>query len=427
MKFNPFFYVSILLFLRLPKNKNEIMKKALLLILLLPIISCNTKEANRTLQQGIYRATLDVKDDEVLPFNFEVKADGTINLFNAEEIIEGNSVTYRNDSVFVNFPVFEGYIAATLEGNNLKGEYIKESLERVVPFYAEFDNKIRFESTTEPTINLSGVWETLFAEVDGSTFIAKGIFKQEGNKVTGTIRTTTGDYRFLEGVINGNDVKFSAFDGAHAFLFAATATDSSLQGVFYSGNHYKATFRAIRNPEYELPHEDTLTFLKEGYDALTFSFPDAKGTMVSLEDEQFKDKVVIVQLMGTWCPNCLEESQYYKTFIDANTDKEIAFVSLAFEYAKTQEKAFEGIKRLQNRLGLEYPILLAQYGTSDKQKAQEKLPMLNHVLSYPTTIFIDKQGKVRKTHTGFNGAATGDKFTSFKKEFTEFVEGLLGE
>jgi thiol-disulfide isomerase/thioredoxin len=131
--------------------------------------------------------------------------------------------------------------------------------------------------------------------------------------------------------------------------------------------------------------------------------------------------------MGTWCPNCLDESKYYTKFFAANKDKDFEIVALAFEYAKTPEKAFKSISRLREKLNIEYPILLAQYGTSDKAKAQEKLPMLNHVLSYPTSIFIDKTGKVRKIHTGFNGPATGDKYTEFKAEFEVFVGELLAE
>ena len=100
---------------------------------------------------------------------------------------------------------------------------------------------------------------------------------------------------------------------------------------------------------------------------------------------------------------------------------------MAFEYAKTEKIAFNKIKRLQEKIGINYPILLAQYGSSDKRKAQEKLPMLNHVLSYPTSIFIDKEGKVRKIHTGFNGPATGENFVEFKKEFKAFIKELLEE
>ena len=131
--------------------------------------------------------------------------------------------------------------------------------------------------------------------------------------------------------------------------------------------------------------------------------------------------------MGTWCPNCLDESKYYTQFYKANQDKDFEIVALAFEYAKTKEKALQGIKRLQKRLSIDYPILLAQFGSSDKGEANEKLPMLNHVMSYPTSIFIDKQGKVRKIHTGFNGPATGQKYIDFRKDFEDFVALLLSE
>ena len=95
--------------------------------------------------------------------------------------------------------------------------------------------------------------------------------------------------------------------------------------------------------------------------------------------------------------------------------------------AKTPNQAFDRIQRLKDRIGIEYPIALAQFGSSNKTKAQQKLPMLNHVLSYPTSIFVDKKGDVRKIHTGFNGPATGQKYLDFKKEFESFIDLLLKE
>ena len=316
-----------------------------------------------------------------------------------------------------------------LKKNELKGEFIKESLDRIVPFQAQFGVDTRFDvGSTEVRANVSGIWETVFSpNNEDDRYIAKGIFDQEGNRVTGTFRTTTGDYRYLEGVLEGNTMKLSTFDGAHAFLFTAEVTDSTMNGKFYSGNHWEEPFTAQRNETYELPDANDLTFLKEGYDSFAFNFPNSEGEMVSLNDAQFQNKVVIVQIMGTWCPNCLDESRFYSEFYDNNAEKDIEFVALAFEYAKSEEKAFNSVKRLKNDVGIQYPILLAQYGTSSKTKAQEKLPMLNHVLSYPTSIFIDKEGKVRKIHTGFNGPATGEKYIEFKSEFTAFVDQLLAE
>ncbi|WP_299107784.1 peroxiredoxin [uncultured Winogradskyella sp.] len=408
------------------------MRHVIACLILLVCYSCKEESKQETVKQqlktGTYRAVLELQDTEALPFNFEVISATELKIFNAEEIIDVDEVTYRNDSIFVNFPVFEGYVAATFNGDNLKGRFIKESLDRVVPFSAEFDNTTRFNTKSESTQNVTGIWETVFSkDIAEDEYVAKGIFKQEGAKVTGTFRTTTGDYRYLEGAMDGNTMKLSTFDGAHAFLFTAQVTDSTMEGTFYSGNHWKEPFVAKRNEAFELPSANDLTFLKEGYDVLDFTFPNTSDELVSIKDDRFKDKVVVVQIMGTWCPNCLDESKYYAEFYKNNKDKDIEFVALAFEYAKTKEEAFSRIDRLQSKVGINYPVLLAQYGTSDKAKAQEKLPMLNHVLSYPTSIFIDRKGKVRKIHTGFNGPATGDKYTEFREEFEEFVDLLLNE
>ena len=402
------------------------MKKILLLTAVL-ISSCQNQPSQEFLNFGDYRAELQISDTETLPFTFKVKDANNLTVFNAEEQIEVNEIEYRNDSVFIQMPVFEALLAAEIKNGILTGNFIVEGKGRTVPFTAK-KSDTRFDVEAKAEANISGNWETVFSpESEVDKYIAKGVFKQNGNQVIGTFLTETGDYRFLEGIVNGNELKLSTFDGAHAFLFTGKVTDSTISGTFYSGSHWKEPFTAKRNDSYQLPSADALTYLNEGYDSLAFTFPDANENMISLTDERFKNKVVLVQIMGTWCPNCLDESKYYAEFYKANKDKGLEIVALAFEYAKTNEKAFTSIKRLKDRIGIEYPILLAQTGTTSKKKAQEKLPMLNHVLSYPTTVFVDKKGTVRKIHTGFNGPATGEQFVEFKEGFTEFVGLLLEE
>ena len=149
--------------------------------------------------------------------------------------------------------------------------------------------------------------------------------------------------------------------------------------------------------------------------------------MVSLEDERFNNKVVIVQLMGTWCPNCLDESKFLTSFYESYRSKGLEIVALTFEYVKTVEKANANLDRLKANLNIAYPLLLAQYGSTDKDLAQEKLPMLNKVWSYPTTIILDRNHQVKKIHTGYNGPATGQVYTDFVEEFTAFIDTLLAE
>jgi thiol-disulfide isomerase/thioredoxin len=403
------------------------MKKLILLVVAVAWLSCG--EEIKTPKPGKWMAVLEVQDNKVLPFIFEWNTDNSITIFNAEERITINDIMFKEDSITIAHPIFEGVFKGVFSEEKITGDFIKPSLNRVVPFIMLQGDFDRFDVNSTASDDVTGSWEMVFsAHSEEDRYIAKGIFtRTANNKVTGTIRTTTGDYRYLEGVVDGTTLKLSTFDMGHAFLFEAEIKDNLLYGFFYSGNHWKEPFSARRNDSYELPDANSLTQLNEGYDKFYFSFPDTEGNVISSSDERYIDKVLVVQIMGTWCPNCLEETQYYTEYLKRNPSPDLEFVALAFEYANTEEKAINGIDRLKEVVGVPYPILLAQYGSSSKQEANEKLPMLNHVLSYPTTIFIDRTGEVRKIHTGYNGKATREKHTQFTTDFENFLSQLLKE
>lgn len=403
------------------------MKCLFIILSALALVSCH-KDYSKKMRQGHWLGQLQVNANEELPFNFEVTSNNSLKILNAEDVILVDEIDYKNDSVFIKMPVFEGYFAVKLTKEGMTGHFINKTMNTNIPFKAMYNSKTRFKTSQLPQRDITGSWEVVFSpKPDEESYVAKGVFKQIGEKVTGTFRTKTGDYRYLEGVIDGSQLKLSTFDGAHAYLFLATVSDSTLNGVFYSGNTWEASFEAKRNANFKLPDAHTLTTFNKDYERLEFTFPDENGELVSLQDEQFAAKVVVLQLMGTWCPNCLDESRFFSEYSKSNSEKDVQFVALAFENAKTDSLAFVGIKRLKDRLGIEYPILLAQNGTSDKAEAQKKLPMLNEVVSYPTTVFIDKTGEVRKIHTGFNGPATGEKYVAFKAEFSAYIDELLAE
>lgn len=396
--------------------------------LFLLLASCKNNKTPE-LKEGQWLAEIEVSNGQRLPFEFTLSksmdSGYVMKVFNAEEVITIDEFEFNGDSIDIRMPIFEGHISGTFTDEQITGQFLEESKGRSVPFKATYGFSERFKTSKDAQVNISGIWETYFNVNTEGEYPAKGIFMQNGNKVKGTFRTNTGDYRYLDGVVTGDSLKLSAFDGSHVFLFLAQVTDSTLNGTFYSGEHTVQEFMGARNEAFELPDSNSLTYLREGYDRFNFSFPNTEGVEVSLDDPMFKNKTVLVQIMGTWCPNCLDETRFYVDYIKNNPELDVQFVGLAFEYAKTEEKAFEGIQRLKEREEVPYPILLAQYGTSNKQKANEKLPMLNHILSYPTTIYIDKNGDVRKIHTGFNGPATGDKFVEFKKEFNKTIQELV--
>ena len=406
------------------------MKKIILLLTVLFLFSCENQPATHQLEEGNWRLVLDLGSGKQLPVNVIINKDQSITIKNATEEIVVTEVSIKQDSIFIQPPVFEGVFKGKFETKNLiTGVHIKPSLDRVVPFKMLANKAARFENvSSKPVVkNITGSYETVFSpNNDADRYIAKGVFTQTGNQVTGTFETTTGDYRFLEGIVTNDSLKLSTFDGAHAFLFEAAITDSTIIGDFYSGNHWKEPFEARLNNDYELPDAKELTYLKDGYDTIDFSFKNVDGEVISVNDTEFQNQVVIVQLLGTWCPNCLEETRFYQQYLNQQKTG-VKFIGLAFEYARSEKAAMNSIQRLIKSEDITYPILLAQYGTTDKETANEKLPMLNHVLSYPTSIYIDKKGKVRRIHTGYNGLATGSKHERFQQEFYSFMEDLLAE
>mgnify|MGYP000300702865 CR=1 FL=1 len=412
------------------------MKKIVFGLAILVLWSCKKDGSqvelikNKDFKTGSYRASLKVKDQKELPFVFNVHNAKRLTIFNAEEKITVNDITVVGDSVHIKMPVFDANLDAKIDDKgNLKGYYSKGPKYIKVPFEAIYDVHFRYPTTAQTHQPIKGNWEVTFSPDTENSYKAKGVFKDEpNNKVTGTFLTETGDYRFLEGALDGSQLNLSCFDGAHAFLFdGEVKNDSITSGMFYSGNHYSEPWVAVRNDNFELTDPNTLTYLKEGFDEIEFTFPDLSGKSVSLNDDRFKNKAVIIQIMGSWCPNCLDESKYLSQFYRDNKNDNFEIVALAFENAKTIEKVTANLNRLKERIGIDYPILIAQIGSASKKLAAEKLPMLNHVLSYPTTIFIDKKGRVRKIHTGFSGPATGDKYEKFKHEFERFVEMLSNE
>lgn len=369
-----------------------------------------------------------------LPFTFDLVYDNPekihINIFNGEEVIKVEDITFGwnrengNDTIVIDFPHYDSYITAIFEEDVIEGKYIVKTKENYsIPFLARYGEGHRFSTLKKtPVMDVSGKWKVTFDIDSEEPYDAIGEFKQNGNQLSGTFITETGDYRYLDGTVQADKLYLSCFDGSHAFLFEAKIMeDKSMLGSFRSGSHYTTTFAAKKDAEFELGDPNKLTFLKEGFDKLAFSFPNGKGGETSLEDDAFKGKYKIVQILGTWCPNCADETAFLTEYFKENPRENIEIIGLAFEKHKEEAKAFKAIETFKKRFGVNYPVLWA--GPSSKKLAAEQLPMLNKVISYPTMIFLDKDNQVLKIHTGFYGPATS-KYKAFKDEFHSFVQGL---
>jgi thiol-disulfide isomerase/thioredoxin len=168
-----------------------------------------------------------------------------------------------------------------------------------------------------------------------------------------------------------------------------------------------------------------LTYLKEGFDKISFSFPDMEHNRISPSDEKYEGKVLILQIFGTWCPNCMDETKFLTQWYNDNHDRGVEILGLAYERKDDFDYASARVKKMKEKLGVPYDFVIA--GTNDKEKAAETLPMLNKVIAFPTTIFIGKDGKVKHIRTGFEGPGTGIYYERFKERFNQIMGDLLAE
>lgn len=396
------------------------------------IISCSQKPEK--LYYGMWRGVLKTQSGVEIPFNFNLKDSAghiRIAIINGRENFRIEDVQVTEDSVLISIPLFESEIRAE-KGVGLKGKWIKHLADRdaVMDFSAVPAVSWRFfKNPAKAELNISGRWSVMLSDsIKKDTTIAVGEFKQNGNSLTGTFLTTTGDYRFLEGTVSDSKLFLSRFDGASAVLFTADISDSTdiVNGKLYSGYSGIKNWSAVKDAKALLPDAYSLTGLKPGMKQLNFSFPDIDGQKVSLHDERFNNKVVVVQFLGTWCPNCMDETAFLAPFYKNYRDKGLEIIGLAYERTKDFERSKKNLLHFKERFDVEYPLLITGY-INNKDEVMKSIPMLNDFKAFPTTIIIDKKGNVRKIHTGFSGPGTGVHYENYTKEFIKLIEELLAE
>ena len=403
------------------------------LLLLLTLNFSYSAFSQTELKNGFYKFQIERDDLITIDFITQVtdSADKKIAyIINGADSMLVDSVVIKKDSVFFELPFFEsGFAAKILSNGNLEGVWIKKSGNNIreLPFKGKYGVSKRFVVKTAPKFNISGTWAVLFKNAENKKTNALGQFKQSGSNVTGTFLTPYGDYRFLEGVVSGDSLFLSGFDGGYALYFSAKIQQKNQLsgGTFYSGNAAPSTWAGTRDSNAVLKAPDNLTKVKPNAGKLDFSFPDLNGNMISINDEQFQDKVVVIQIMGSWCPNCIDETKFFMDNYDYYTSKGVEFLGISYERTTDFDASVRALMPFQKRFQVPYPILIAPVAVSDTLRTEKTLPQIENIIAFPTTIFVDKRGFIKKIHSGFDGPATGVHYLNYKKEFEETINELL--
>lgn len=363
-----------------------------------------------------------------IPFLMEIENSPsglTAKILNGKEIIPLDNLRFDEKSSRLHIPLqtFEQSLELELKKNKLIGFHVRHNKNPEVrtPVTGEKGIDERFpeaQNLPKASIDLTGRWKVDLKD-EGSSSTGIVVFTQNKNKLDGSILTPTGDYRYFSGYISGRNFVTASFDGVFNYLYKGEIKDGKLRSELLA--NYKTTITGEKNNKATLPDAYKQTELP----SLEFSFPDLDGKKVSLADEKFKGKPIIVQFFGSWCPNCIDELNFLVPWYKENSKKGIEVVALAFERSLDEQSSLRQLKKIKAKKDVPYPILVA--GLSADVKPMDKIKGLKNFISFPTTIFLNKKHEVVKVHAGFTGPGTGEFYEQWKNEFYQTVGELLAE
>jgi len=373
-----------------------------------------------------WKVELSLNDRLILPFFLEEKQGADLPVFtvvNGKERIILNTAK-KKDSIMLSFPEMDSYIMITSKGaQEIRGYWNNMIKNKKFPFVAWKNDTARFNSiNNQPPGKVAEKYQILFSTREDTPWPAVGLFEQNERVLTGTFLTETGDFRYLEGNVFGNELFLSCFDGAHAFVFSATIKGDSLFGQFYSGPSYQTDWTGIKDDSATIRNPNELTFLtSESYDLSSIKLRKLNGLRTRLKLKNHS--LYLIQIMGSWCPNCLDETKYFKELYATYHKSGLEIISIGFEYGKTTRQQRKKLKRFAKKAQLKYPVFLG--GIASKKQASNMFPMLNGISSFPTTLFVNENGKIIHIHTGFNGPGTGDIFEQYLVATEALIEKFL--
>jgi len=387
---------------------------------------CLWAQNSQSAKIELWRGELNMNDRLQVPFLFTLGKNGkkySMTIVNGEEKIN-LSCTQKKDSITALFPGIDAFLKFRIEGNEIRGYWLnlnKKKLQKI-PLHASNQQKLRFEwSAKEIPSDVKTKYRVVFDD-DSEKKTCVGIFKSEKGFIQGTIMTETGDYRFLDGNVNGNSFKMSTFNGTWAMLLEGQIKGDSVVGNFYSGSSYRTGWRGKADDNAMLRKASSLTYVVNDE---TFNFSSIKMLNGKPYRPIQNSTLKLYQVMGSWCPNCLDEMVFFKELHESFSKDGLDIIAFAYENQQDISSALSKLKKFAKRMEIPYTVCYA--GNASKEVASATFPMLNQIMSFPTSILVDRNGKIRHVHTGFSGPATGKVYNEYKEEMRGIIKTLLAE
>jgi thiol-disulfide isomerase/thioredoxin len=374
--------------------------------------------------RGVWRAELAPEGPEFL-LEFS-GGSGSLEAFviNGEERIAVPELNFSAGSLQLKFPHYDSEIEAEMGPGELRGRWTKTKSggrREVMDFRAV---PAAETGPAEDPSDFLGTWRVRFARDETD---ARGVFRSDGQGgVVGTFETETGDYRYLSGAVIDGRLRLSCFDGAHAFDFRARCREEEgeprLEGSFRSGKTWRDSWTARRDAGEILSDGFERAHWRGDRKLADLRFRDLEGGQASIGRALGQPGPALVYLFGSWCPNCQDAAAYLGEIAARWAERDLKILGLAFELDDDIERSRRQLQRYRQRHEISYPVLWA--GLADKKKATAAFQGLDRVRSYPTFLFVDRKGKVRRVYSGFAGPATGESHRALKAGFQAALEEI---
>jgi thiol-disulfide isomerase/thioredoxin len=385
-----------------------------------------------------------------IPFRLDITGEGdqaTGTLYNGEDKEYTTSASIKDGKVVLNFDHYLVSIVADVNDGELDGRIESHrggpaaeegannapsttaapaARQAGTPFHA-----VRYVAPTAAQVknvpNIDGVWEVARETPKGEK-AWRVVVQQKGADITTTILRVDGDTGALTGSWQDGKFVASHFDGARPGLITLIPQADGSLGVELNTGNRNGTLIAYR-PEVarakglpEPSNYQTHTTVRDPNEVFTYSFPDTTGKIVSNEDPRYKGKVVLAIVTGTWCPNCHDEAQYLVELYNKYHDQGLEIIALDFE----EPSEISSLKRV-NAFIKQYKVPYKYLIAGQPSEMWDKVPQLVNLNTWPATVFVGRDGKVKATHAGFAAPASGAFNKLLKEEFTSNIERLLKE
>ena len=368
-------------------------------------------------------------DSLQVPFTFEIGYPTgevpEITIINGSDRRVISNAEIVGDSIFIPMDPFDVEIRARYTAMSMTGTYKKYYRDLSIPFVADFGKSRMRKNSVRSFAPIEERWVITFSPDSDGMSKGIGLFKQRGDIVTGTIMTEVSDYRFFEGILDGDSIKLSCFDGAHAFAFLGKRTASGWSGQMIYDNGFDEPWEAKYDAKAELEDPFKMVEVEPGTQKPYYDLLGAGEGKDAIDPTKYDGKVLIIQLFGTWCPNSHDQTKYLVDWYKKNKDRDIAILASSFEANYSQAYGLERLTKYRQMNEIPYDLVLG--GRLSKTAAAMPFTFMKRIEAFPTLVILDKQGFVRYVHSYFNGPATGEYYQTFDQQFNQIIDSLTSE